>query len=156
MSTKPGSKLTDEQKRAAIDKLYQGVRTNFPGVAEITAEEVIARKKNGEKFVLLDVRTPEERAVSVISGAITAEQFEADPPMKDGATVVCYCMMGGRSGMYAKHLAERGIHAMNMPGAVLAWSHAGGEFVDDKGPTKRVHTHSPDMDLLAEGYQAVC
>lgn len=148
-------KLSDQEKRAAIDKMYQKAKSQFPGVAEIAAKDVIARLKAGEKLVLVDVRTPEEQAVSMISGAITAEQFEGNPAVADGATVVCYCTIGGRSGMYTQQLCQRGINAVNMPGAVLSWSHEGGEFVDASGPTKRVNTHSPGLNLVAQGYEAV-
>lgn len=147
--------LTDEEKAAAIDKLYQRARSQFPEVTEITAKEVLARRESGEKLLLVDVRTPEEQAVSMIRDAVTAEQFESDVSVAAGATVVCYCTIGGRSGMYARHLAARGIAAVNMPGAVLSWSHAGGEFVDADGPTNRVNTHGPSYDLVAEGYKAV-
>ncbi len=149
------AKLTDPEKLAAIEKVYQQARSQFPGVPEIAAKDVLARQEAGENLVLVDVRTPEEREVSMIAGAITADQFEADPTIADGATVVCYCTIGGRSGMYTKNLCERGIKAVNMPGAVLAWSHAGGKFVNADGPTKKINTHAPKFDLVAEGFEAV-
>jgi len=148
-------KMNDEQKLAAINQIYAQARARFPGVPEITASEVLRRRQGGEKFVLVDVRSPEERATSMIRDAITTEQLEADPDIAKDKVVVCYCMIGGRSGMYTQGLCERGVNAVNMPGAVLAWSHAGGEFVDSNGPTKRVNTHSADLDFLAQGYQAV-
>ncbi len=147
--------LTDQEKFAAIDEIYQNARSQFPGIPEITAKDVLARQFAGEKFVLVDVRSQEERDVSMISGAITAEHFEANTGVAEGATVVCYCTIGGRSGMYAQNLAARGINSMNMPGSVLSWSHAGGKFVDANGATNRINTHSPNLDLVAEGYKAV-
>ena len=68
---------------------------------------------------------------------------------------MCYCTIGGRSGHFTQALCARGFDAHNMPGAVLEWSHEGGEFVAADGPTRRVHTHSPKFDLLAEGYESV-
>lgn len=152
---KSPTKLTDEQKRLHAEKLYQSARTSFPTVPEMTAREVMERCASNEKTILVDVRTPEEQSVSMIAGAITAEVFEAHLDKYADSMVVCYCTLGGRSGQYAVDLRARGIQAYNMPGAVLSWSHAGGEFVNRDGPTKRVHTHGPDMNLLAEGYEAV-
>ena len=56
---------------------------------------------------------------------------------------------------HTQHLRENRINAFNMPGAVLSWSHAGGALVNANGPTKRVHTHDPKFDLLADGHEAV-
>lgn len=147
--------MTDAEKRVRIEKVYRKAKGAFEGVPEISAREVISRREAGENLVLVDVRTPEERKVSMIEGAITAEQFEAESAKHEGATVVCYCTIGGRSGQYTQQLCGRGISAVNMPGAVLSWSHAGGAFVDANGPTKRVHTHDPKFDLLADGHEAV-
>lgn len=148
--------ITDEQKRAQIDALYAGARAKaFPGVPEISAREVIDRQIAGETFVLLDCRTPQEQHVSMIPGAITLEEFENDPAKYQGAAMVCYCTIGERSGQRTAELCARGINARNMPGAVLSWSHAGGTFVDESGDqTHRVHVHSPQFNLVAEGYEA--
>lgn len=152
---KAAKNMTDAEKRVRIDKVYRQARTAFRGVPEISASEVMSRREAGEDLVLVDVRTPEERKVSMIEGAITADQFEAESAKHKGATVVCYCTIGGRSGQYAQQLCGRGVNAVNMPGAVLSWSHAGGAFVDANGPTKRVNTHDAKFDLLAEGHEAV-
>ena len=152
---KAANKLTDTEKRIQIDNIYQQARAGFGNVPEISASEVLSRRDAGEELVLVDVRTPEEREVSMVKGAITAEQFEAAWESYKDAAVVCYCTIGGRSGQHTQHLRDRGISALNMPGAVLAWSHAGGEFVNADGSTKRVHTHGPQLDLLATGHEAV-
>lgn len=147
--------MTDAQKRERVDAVYQQAKGSFPGVPEITAGEVRGRQAGGEELVLVDVRTPEEQAVSMISGAITVERFEAESAKHKGATVVCYCTIGGRSGQHTQQLRARGVEAFNMPGAVLSWSHEGGEFVSAGGPTKQVHTHNARFDLLAAGYEAI-
>ncbi|MHC5002038.1 MAG: rhodanese-like domain-containing protein [Planctomycetota bacterium] len=146
---------TDEERLARIDEMYERVRTSFPGVPEIPAAEVMDRRAAGEELVLVDTRTPEERAASMIPGAVTAEQVHADPSAYAETTLVCYCTIGGRSGRLAEALRERGMNACNMRGAILAWTHAGGELASDEGPTRRVHTHGPKYDLVAEGYEAI-
>ena len=91
----------------------------------------------------------------MIAGAITASDFEDNKQAYDGTTIVTYCTIGGRSGRYAQRLHEAGVKAYNLMGAILAWTHAGGELVDTEGPTKRVHTHGRKYALVADGYEPV-
>ena len=153
-SRNPGNK-SDQEKQEKIESMYEGAKRNFPDVPEMTVEQVQERQAAGEDVVLVDVRTPEEQETSMIPGAITREQFEADPSKHEGKPVVCYCTIGGRSGQYAQQLREQGVDAYNMPGAVLAWSHTGGELVNAEGKTNKVHTHSAKFNLVAGGYEGV-
>lgn len=146
----------DRQKRKQIDDLYLRACSEFPEVPEITAKETLDRLEAGERLVLVDVRTPNEQKVSMIPSAITVEQYESDPSHAErNVPVVCYCTIGGRSGRYTRELCSRGVNALNMPGAILAWSHAGGEFEGPDGRTRRVHVYNRRFNLLADGYEAV-
>ena len=144
---------TDEAKRKRIDAVYRRSRRAFPEVGEMTVEE-LKEKLEDEDLVIVDVRRPDEQAVSMIVGAITAEQFERDQEAYDGATVVAYCTVGHRSGLYAQELARRGWNALNLKGAILSWTHVEGALEDENGPTRRVHIWSPPV-LIAEGYEPV-
>jgi len=146
--------MSDDAKRQKIDAMYEKVRRNFAGVDEITPEQLPALQQR-EHVVLVDVRTPEEQAVSMIPGAITAEQLEQHSAEHQGATLVPYCTIGGRSGQYAEAMKARGWKVYNLKGAILAWTHAGGDLVGPDGPTRRVHTHGRKFDLVAEGFEAV-
>ena len=150
----PGS-LPDDAKRERIDGMYQKSRAGFPEVAEISAEELIVRQEGGDTIVLVDVREPAEQAISMIDGAITAHEYEADPDAHADMTVVTYCTVGHRSGLYAKTLHAQGRPVMNLKGAILAWTHAGGALHDTSGPTKRVHVWAPKANLIASGYEPV-
>ena len=143
---------TDEQKLREIEKMCGKV--SLPGVPELTADE-LRELRSQEEIVLVDVRTPEEQVVSMIPGAITASEFEGNRQSYQGATVVAYCTIGGRSGRFAKGLVDAGVKAFNLRGAILAWTHAGGELVDTEGPTRRVHVHDRKFDLTADGYESV-
>ena len=88
-------------------------------------------------------------------GAIAASDSEENRQSYEGATVVTYCTIGGRSGKYAKGLVDAGVKAFNLRGAILAWTHAGGDLVDTEGPTRRVHVHGRKFDLTADGYEPV-
>ena len=105
-------------------------------------------------FVLVDVRSPEEQAVSIIPGAITAKQFEADRKEYQDRTILVYCTVGYRSNLYALDLIEQGLTAKNYKGSILAWCNAKLPLVTLKGePTTRVHTYSSRYKV-PDTYQA--
>lgn len=113
-------------------------------------------------LVLLDIRQPEEQAVSMIPHALTTREF-ADRFRKGipkAKRIVVYCTIGYRSGQYAMQLASQKISAENLEGGVLAWSHAGGplQVKNTAGlatPTRRVHIHSKGWNFLHPDYEAV-
>ena len=146
--------MSDETKRNKIESMYQKVRRAFSEIEELTAEELLGLLREG-KIVLVDVRTPEEQAVSMIPGAITVRQFEDNIQEYEGATVVSYCTIGGRSGRYTEELMARGWRAFNLMGAVLAWTHVGGALECADGPTRKVHIHGRKFNLVADGYEPV-
>ncbi len=143
---------TDEQKLSEIQKMSGKV--SLPGVPELTPDE-LRQLQSQQEILIVDVRTPDEQVVSMIPGAITASEFEGNRQAYQGATVVTYCTIGGRSGRFAKGLVDAGVKAFNLRGAILAWTHAGGELVDTEGPTRRVHVHGRKFDLTADGYESV-
>ncbi len=149
----PHPERTDRDRRERIAQRYAAYRENFPGVASITPETYLARRDR-EAFVLLDVRTPEEQAVSMIPGAVTVEAFERTAPTTS-STVLAYCTIGARSGAYARTLQRRGLPALNLEGGILAWTHTGQPLVTSTGETRQVHVYGADWNLAAEGYKAV-
>ncbi len=146
--------MSDEAKRERIEAIYRKSKRCFPRIADLTAEELQGRPAD-EKIVVVDVRSPEEQAVSMIDGAITSREFEARLAAYEGATVVAYCTMGHRSGVYVEELQRRGWTALNLTGAILAWTHVGGALADGDGPTRMVHVWGRRYNLAAEGYEAV-
>ena len=106
-------------------------------------------------FVLVDVRAPEEVAVSMIPGAITQQQFEKSSQRFRDGTVIVYCTIGYRSGQYASKLIEQGFTAKNFKGSILAWCEANQPLVTPQGvATNRVHTYSSKYKV-SEKYKAV-
>lgn len=144
---------SDEAKRDRIEAMYRRSKRLFPDTPELTVEE-LKERLGEENLVIVDVRRPDEQAVSMITGAITADEFDSKQDEYEGATVVAYCTVGHRSGLYAQELANRGWNALNLRGAILAWTHVGGPLEDENGPTQRVHIWSPPS-LVAEGYEPV-
>jgi len=153
----PGCLKADipESNLKRMNALYQKSKLQFPEAPEISAEELMERMKK-ETVVLVDNREEDERAVSMLPGAISVQEFEDTIASYSGTTVVVYCTIGERSGHYTKKLRKQDIDAYNLKGGVLAWAHAGGTFVDGQGNTTNlVHVYGPRWNLLPDGYEAV-
>ncbi|MEZ4317791.1 MAG: rhodanese-like domain-containing protein [Myxococcota bacterium] len=140
------------ERQARIEKMYDDYRKL--GFAKVPDVEPAALSTLDHP-VLVDVRPEEERKVSMIPGAITKEAFEADPEKYRGQTIVPYCTIGARSGLYAKKLMNDGWEVRNLKGSLLSWTYAGLPLEDENGPTHRVHTYGKRWALQADGYESV-
>ncbi|MCA9572545.1 MAG: rhodanese-like domain-containing protein [Myxococcales bacterium] len=146
---------TDAEKQARIAQMYDGFRGLFEGVPEVRVDELDDLKAKHPDLVLVDVRSPEERQVSMLPGAITKEAFEADPAAYADRPVVAYCTIGYRSGQWAKAERAKGVDARNLVGSVLSWTHAGLPLEHDGHTTKRVHVYGSTWNLAHSGYEPV-
>lgn len=142
----------EEARSARVTELYQDYRSEYPDVPEVLASDLLADDRG---WLVVDVRPAAERVVSTLPGAVSLEDLEREPGLLDGRTVVAYCTIGYRSGMWAAEQRAAGVDARNLVAGVLGWGEAGGTFVDADGPTRRVHVYGPTWDLLPEGYEAV-
>jgi rhodanese-related sulfurtransferase len=95
------------------------------GCEDLTAEQVKQMKQNKEKFVLVDVRTPQEHASRKIDGSKLiplqelGNRFNEIP--KD-ADVVLFCQNGIRSIMACRMLKKLGYSKVrNMSGGISRW-----------------------------------
>ena len=159
---KARSSEDDARRAAEIERMV--LEFSVPSVPEITATALIAEMRDDQRtnpYVLVDVRTDDERKVSAIPGSISSAKYEADfdASYRD-KRVVAYCTIGYRSGKYVEKLIkDKGVDAYNLRGSVLSWTHAGGELVtggDGKvEPTTRVHTFGKKWDLARSGYDSV-
>jgi len=147
--------LGDAQKLQKINRIYNRAKAKmFPQVEDLTPSQAHTLMTNA-KAVVVDVRTPQEREVSMIANAITKDEYESSREAYSDMLVIPYCTIGPRSGMYAKKLMERGIAVKNMRGAALGWAHEGLAFEQRGTPTKKVHVFGDAWSLLPEGYSAV-
>ena len=137
----------------SIDAMYLTYSKDFSDVKEISVHDLV--RQESPDFVLVDIRSPEERAVSSIPGSITRAEFEGDPDSSRGKVIVAFCTIGYRSGLYAQKLQQQGHDIRNLRGGLLAWCHAGQPVVAASGPTHRVHVYGRKWNLLPEQYHGV-
>ncbi|MBI5772842.1 MAG: rhodanese-like domain-containing protein [Verrucomicrobia bacterium] len=122
------------------------MRAIFPEVPRTTPSELAAWLADASRPapVLLDVRSPEEFAVSHLPGAVRcdcgagAEAVLAALP-KDRPVVV-YCAAGYRSTKMARRLAQAGVKEIyDLEGGIFAWAKASGPLERDGQPVTAVH-----------------
>jgi sulfur-carrier protein adenylyltransferase/sulfurtransferase len=105
------------------------------GIPEITPEELRAELGREETPLLVDVREPEERAISVIEGSLPipkGELTERVDELTRARSIVVYCRSGGRSADVVRTLLDLGFtHVRNLAGGINAWA----EKVDPSLPT---------------------
>ena len=97
---------------------------------EVSAGQVKAMMKQGEKFTLLDVREPSEHAycrlpdsVLIPLGELPHHVADVEPPA--GATVVVYCHHGIRSLGAAGLLQSLGFRSVrSLEGGIEEWASA--------------------------------
>lgn len=141
------------------------VSNRLRNVEEISAADV---QKAADRYILIDVRPDEERSVSMISGAVTSDQFESSPDTAQGRIPVVYCTAGYRSGVYAQQAnrnsqptegaadSAENPKILNLRGGILSWCQEGLPLQTPDGqPTQKVHIHGKAWNLLPEGYEAV-
>ncbi len=146
----PTDRLTEVKRQAAT------LRQRFPDVPTGSPEDVYAwQQLDPEKIVLIDVREPQEQAVSMLPTAIRAETVSELPRLNRDQILVPYCTIGYRSARFARELREAWPNVFNLEGGILAWCHAGLPLLSGSVSTRTVHVYASDWNLLPDGYTAV-
>jgi rhodanese-related sulfurtransferase len=146
--------LSDAEKRQAVAAMYADYREDFPGIEEIDPEKALELLEDLD-VVFVDVRKPEEQAVSMIPGAVTSEVFLADTERFRGQRIIAYCTISYRSGKLAAKLNRKGITMVNLKGGLLGWVHAGGPLVRGNLPVTVLHVYGRKWDLAPVGIETV-
>ena len=96
---------------------------------EVTPAAVKQRLDAGEPLLLIDVRTPEEHAITRIEGAelipmdTVPRQLDRLEEMADTGTLVVFCHHGMRSANVVNWLRGQGVSsAQSMAGGIDRWS----------------------------------
>ncbi len=132
------------------------VRKVFPQVPQKSVSWLVdQRQGGGAEILLLDVRTPEEFAVSHIRGARRAETLgEARVVLGErpkDQPIVLYCSVGYRSSALGAALLEAGYSQVaNLEGSIFAWVHAGEPVVREGIRVHQVHPYDGFWGKLLE------
>lgn len=113
---------------AVMDSAPEVPKAKSPRVHDASPAE-LQELINSGTVRLIDVRTNEEVAQSLIPGAEHIAMDRFDPAAlgdSNGRTVVLYCRSGRRSRIVGEKLsAHTGEPAMHLEGGILAWEAAG-------------------------------
>ena len=147
--------LSDVQKKEIVYAMYADYKQDFPTVTDISPHQARKLLKK-DAVVFVDTRKPAEMRVSMLPHAITQSEFLDHPEKYAGKTVVGYCTMSYRSGVFAREMAEKGISVSNLEGGILAWTLEGGKVYDQNGEeTNRIHVYGKKWNYAPAGYEAV-
>ncbi len=138
------------------------VESRFPDVEQIAPAELAAALAGpaASDYLLLDVREPDEFAVSHIAGAVRVPPgawlstvLASVGDRAKGRRVIFYCSVGQRSSELARSVAtiliERGAKAVaNLRGGIFGWHNRALPLVDARGPTELVHPYDETWGQL--------
>ena len=146
--------ITDQEKRARIEELYESYKRWFPAVSDISPKQAMNLWET-QKVIFVDVRTAEEQEISMLPGALKKEEFLRNLQEYKNEVIIGYCTISYRSGKLAKKLSKKGIIMLNLRGGILAWVHDGGKIYDQDGETDRIHVYGRTWNLAPEDYESV-
>jgi rhodanese-related sulfurtransferase len=123
------------------------IAKEFPHVPKLATGELAAwlAEEGRGKPILLDVRAPEEFAVSHLAGArrVDPEATAAQVPLPKDAPIVTYCSVGYRSAALAGRLRQAGCtRVQNLDGSIFQWANEDRPLVTEGKPATQVHPHS--------------
>jgi rhodanese-related sulfurtransferase len=118
-----GVARSEEPKAAAGEARSNTLEVVTPG----KAHELVQRNRDNPKFVILDVRTPEEFESGHIEGAINMDYYHPGFQVELGKldktkTYLVYCRTGSRSHTTFGFMKElRFAEVYHFEGGILAW-----------------------------------
>jgi rhodanese-related sulfurtransferase len=91
---------------------------------EKTGAEIKNMQAKGDKFIFLDVRIPQEKAIADIGGALIPVQIldQKYQELPSDTPIICYCHHGIRSLVAAELLRSKGYEAYSLAGGIDAWA----------------------------------
>jgi sodium/bile acid cotransporter 7 len=147
--------MPDAEKKETVYRMYAGYKKDFPNVRDMSPQQAM-ELLNRDKLVFVDTRKPEEMAVSMLPGAVSRQYFLDHTSHYKDKTIVAYCTISYRSGVFARDLSKDGIRVLNLRAGILAWLLEGGKVYDKNGKeVKRVHVYGDKWDYAPAGYESV-
>lgn len=141
-----------------MSQLKALVRASFPGVPQMSIEELERRLRETPPPLVIDVREPSEYEVSHLPGAVHAQGgditelvVDADPDRP----VVLYCSVGYRSSAAVADLIQ--LHdpdildrVWNLEGSIFEWANSGRPVYRGDVEVDRVHPYDRQWGSLLE------
>jgi rhodanese-related sulfurtransferase len=138
-----------------LEGIKKLVRKQFPDVRQLRATELDAwlADPNRPQPEILDVRTPDEFAVSHLLGSRRFDPGENGPALESvvaaNRPVVLYCAVGYRSSALARRLMMAGLtNVFSLEGSIFQWANEGRQLVDSNGPATKVHPYGHRWRVL--------
>ena len=125
MSASRADGITIDVADTPNGQAFQVDNPNAPRVQQMSVSDLKAAIDAGNPMEILDVRTPEERAVAAIPGAALLNEGEAAriEAMPRDTKLVLHCHHGGRSQQAAEQFVSLGFtQVFNVVGGIDAWS----------------------------------
>jgi len=125
MSASRADGITIDVADTPNGQAFQVDNPNAPRVQQMSVGDLKAAIDAGNPMEILDVRTPEERAIADIPGAALLNEGEAAriEAMPRDTKLVLHCHHGGRSQQAAEQFVSLGFtQVFNVVGGIDAWS----------------------------------
>lgn len=138
---------------SAVERM---IAAEFPDTPTISADSLAVRMEDDTPPLLLDVRTPDEFAVSHLAGAERVDpDAEALPPelaaLDRGTPIVAYCSVGYRSAALVEGLRAAGFtDVANLDGSIFGWANASRPVVRGDSAVREVHPYDRRWGLLLD------
>ena len=146
--------MNESERRQKIETMYAEYKKEFPDVQDISPRRAMELADN-QKVIFIDVREPDEQQVSMLANAVTDKDYLRDPEKYKDFVIIGYCTISYRSGLFVKQLQEKGVHAINLQGGILAWTHDGGKVYSQNKETDRIHVYGAKWNLAPDKYKTV-
>lgn len=133
-----------------LTAIHADIVSDYKAVAHLSPEDYL--KLDTSNILLLDIREPEEYAVSRIPGAVwispsaNAESALIQIGDVTGKEIIVYCSVGRRSSNFAAReqtaLMKMGAASVsNLENGIFGWHNEKRELVDAAGTTDAVHPY---------------
>ncbi|MGZ0655613.1 rhodanese-like domain-containing protein [Coraliomargarita sp. W4R53] len=147
---------------AELETMIQEVSTKFNEVPQVPTSELAEWLADPTHVapILLDVREPDEYAVSHLPGAIQVSPDATAQQLIDQIDftrpIMVYCSVGYRSSMLARRLIASGAtETMNLEGSIFKWANEGRPMLKESGATDKAHPYNRKFGrMLQESLRA--
>lgn len=135
---------------SGLTKVHADIVSDLPAVTHISLEKFTAL--DSDDILLLDIREPDEYAVSRLPGAIwVSPRLDAESALiqmgdVSGKHVIVYCSVGRRSSIFADRVQDDllkmgATQVSNLEKGIFGWHNDAQPLTNKKGQTDLVHPY---------------